>query len=46
MGMGKPIVSITLESDLLQRIDKARGDVPRSINIQRILEKEVKGWTK
>jgi metal-responsive CopG/Arc/MetJ family transcriptional regulator len=37
----KPVVSITIEDELLKRIDKLRGDIPRSIFIQRILEKEL-----
>ena len=46
IGMKKPIITITIENELLKRIDGLRGDVPRSIFIQRILEREIKTETR
>jgi metal-responsive CopG/Arc/MetJ family transcriptional regulator len=40
--MQKPIITITIESDLLKRIDEKRGDIPRSLFIQRLIEKGMK----
>lgn len=38
----KSRVTFSLETELLKRIDKARGDVPRSVYIQRMIEREMK----
>ena len=40
--MVKAKVTMTLESELLKRIDQKRGDIPRSIYIQRMIEREMK----
>ena len=40
--MVKTKVTMTLETNLLKRIDKERGDVPRSVYIQRMIEKVMK----
>jgi metal-responsive CopG/Arc/MetJ family transcriptional regulator len=36
-------ITITIEEDLLKKINKARGLVPRSLYISKILEEKIKG---
>jgi len=40
--MPKRVVNLTLDSDLVDAIDKLRGDVPRSRFINRILREVLK----